>query len=162
MNYIWMFSWLYGSEDSCQERSRDFYNKLCNGIQGGIRFPFECPYQIYLLRNQLATEWVVVVPVMLNTQGDDSIEKAEKLEKWFEACGTSGWDDRVVKRMHSNTIQSTIAIEAHSYDYIDSFGTIEQGSIEKTMTNKAGYQSCGNELSKPQAIFRKKWWQFWT
>lgn len=161
MNYIWMFSWLYGDEDTCQEGSREFYYKLRNGIERGIRFPFECKYQVHLLKNQLATEWVVAVLVMLNTHEDDSIEQGEKLEKWFTACGTSRWDDRVVKRMHGSTIQSTLAIYALSYEYIDCFGTLDKGGIVENTIKHVGYQSCSNELTKQQASFRKKWWQFW-
>jgi len=125
MNRTLLCCWLYGSEESCKEEATNFFNALRNGVEGDKRFPFECPYQVYLLRNQLATEWVVAVQVMRGTPGDDSSEQNDMLMQWFEACSAPHPQEKVGKPMSGNTIES--ALRGLSYDFIDSFGVIKGG-----------------------------------
>lgn len=123
MNRTLLCSWMYGpDEESVRKKATEFYNALKNGVNEGNEFPFECPYQVYLLRNKGPREWVVAVQVMRGTPEDDSIEQTKRLMQWFEACGAPSPDDKVGKPMSGSTIGS--ALGRLSFEFIDTFGVI--------------------------------------
>ena len=117
MDRMQLIAWCYGSEESCQADARTFFDKLRDGVSAGNAFPFECPHEVYLLRNRVAPESLVAVLVMRGTPGDDSVEQSQALEEWFEACGAAGWDDRMGKLASWDW--------RASYDCLGSYGTME-------------------------------------
>lgn len=127
MNLARLYCWIYGDEESKRQGAKEFYDNLKRGLESGIAFPFDCPYQVYLLKNTRATESVVAVFVKRGTLGDDSIEISEKLDKWYEACGGWGVHDSVCKS--GNTFQS--AIGGLSYSFLETFGNIESSDFLK-------------------------------
>lgn len=117
MDRMQLIAWCYGSEESCQADARAFFDKLKHGVSAGHAFPFECPHEVYLLRNRVAQEWLVAVLVMRGTPGDDSIEQSEALLEWFDACDADKWHDRIGKPASWDW--------RVSYDCVDSFGIME-------------------------------------
>lgn len=134
MNRILLLSWLYGSEKDCQDGATVFFNKLRTGSSQGKSFPLDCPYEITLVRNQRATEWLVAIRVMRDTPKDDSIEQNEKLEVWFKECDASGYHDRTGKLLLGNSVETTLGPD---WDYLDHFGATQENPPSSTSKGPA-------------------------
>jgi uncharacterized protein YndB with AHSA1/START domain len=114
MNYMQLQCWLYGKEEKFAKDARYFFEALRDGIDRGKPFPFKCPYQVYLLRNRQAPEYIVATRVMMGTPGDDSSEQDDGLKRWFDDCGAIGGHEKIGKSSSWNW--------KASYDCLDSFG----------------------------------------
>jgi hypothetical protein len=112
------------------EESKKFYDKLKEGTERGVPFPFDCPYQVYLIKNRSknVSQAIVAVFVKRNTVGDVSIDESKKLEKWYQNCGAEKpqWE---MGKPNAPTIQ--LALRGYSVDYLEKFGNIESSDFIK-------------------------------
>ena len=118
------------------EESKKFYDKLKEGTERGVPFPFDCPYQVYLIKNRSknVSQAIVAVFIKRDTVGDVSIEESEKLEKWYENCGAEKPQWRMGKP-NAPTIQ--FALRGYSVDYLETFGNIESSDFLKNISTSS-------------------------
>ncbi len=129
MNILYTITW--PASDS-GDLPRQFFEQLRAGVAQGARFPFDCPYEVALVRAAQSPDatppahgWAVAVLAMrvTTTEIGASEHTVPEMEKWFQQCIPGGIPA-------GSTIQSTEArhlklaseLEA-DFDVVENFGT---------------------------------------
>ncbi|HWP79626.1 MAG TPA: hypothetical protein VN446_03210 [Candidatus Acidoferrum sp.] len=112
------FAWLYGSKEDCEKEAHEFFEKIRAGFEGGIEFPYE-KFQVYLLENKHALEYIVAIAVFRDNNIDESVEINDKVVAWYEKCGADKPQDRIGKTGF------VIPYWKSNYDILDKFGVFE-------------------------------------
>jgi len=125
MPHLYLLSWYYQGTEA---DARNFFQKLREGRQKGIPFPFDCPYQVGLVHCTARGEehWCVGVLVMCRTTDDDSIEQNARLEQWFTRCGA---DFSIAEKRDEPAICPSVEetlqrIYGDHYKCVEIFGTL--------------------------------------
>jgi len=126
MHRLYLLSWYHHGTEA---DARNFFQKLREGCQKGIPFPFDCPYQVGLVHCTARGEehWCVGVLVMCRTANDDSIEQNARLEQWFTRCRA---DFSIAEKRSEPAICPSVEatlqrIYGDHYKCVETFGTLE-------------------------------------
>jgi hypothetical protein len=170
MNILYIITW---PESNSEETSRQFYEQLRSSVARGARFPYDCPYEIALVRASDTPDatpplagWAVAT--LANSVAADSIgdtgHTVPKLESWFNQCIPGGIQPgRSIHSAHATHLKLASELRP-DYDIIANFGTfvgepeleIPEKPVEsnpaqsiEAETSKAGR---GQTLSFAQAV----------
>ena len=148
MNYLHLLSWYYQGAGG-ESTAREFFQKLETGVEKGIKFPLDCPFQVALVHCTVDEHWCVGVLVMRGTAEDDSIEQSDMLQKWYGEAGAK------VGSAESNTSPAThLSVEGtlqsrygNRYQSIETFGSSEVASTDISVQQKSPSrcEKCGVE-----------------
>lgn len=154
MNYLHLLSWYYQGAGG-ESIAREFFQKLVTGVEKGIKFPLDCPFQVALVHCTVDEHWCVGVLVMRGTTGDDSIEQSDMLQKWYREAGAK------VDSAESNTSPATHpSVEGtlqsrygNHYRSIETFGSNEVASTDISVQQKSSLrcEKCGVETEAGNA-----------
>jgi hypothetical protein len=125
MPHLYLLSWYHHGTEA---DARNFFQKLREGCQKGIPFPFDCPYQVGLVHCTARGEehWCVGVLVIGDVANDDRIEQNARLEQWFTRCGAdfSIADKRSEPMLHPSVGGTLQRIYGSHYKCVETFGTL--------------------------------------
>lgn len=109
MSLLEAFSWPYGPGNP-ETLSREFFEKLRDGIAHGKSFPFlSNTHQISLVTSRSGT-WFVAIMVITNSSSDDSIKIIGQLNQWFTECGAGPYQDYESVTIRGNSIESSLGV----------------------------------------------------
>jgi hypothetical protein len=91
MVYTRYFGWPYSASI---ERANEFFDRLYQGLNNGITFPINCPFEIHVLSHKENADAAVLVIAKTGTIGDDSVDNTSKVMEWCEKCDADGWEDK--------------------------------------------------------------------
>jgi len=125
MNYLHLLSWYYQGAVG-ESNARGFFGKLEASTKNGVKFPFDCPFQVALVNCTVEEHWCVGVLVMRGTAVDDSMEQSNKLGKWYEECGAeSDGTDKNCSSALQPSVEGTLQSRYGShYRSTETFGTL--------------------------------------
>jgi hypothetical protein len=131
MSLLEAFSWPYGPGNP-ETLSREFFEKLRDGIANGKSFPFLLnSHQISLVTSRSGT-WFVAIMVITNSSTDDSIKIMGQLKQWFTECGAGAYQDYESETIRGNSIESSLGA---GYTIIGTIDTKKQSNHKNQQTS---------------------------
>jgi hypothetical protein len=130
MNILYTITW---PGTHSEELPRQFFDQLRQGVARGVSFPFDCPYEIALVRatetpdaTPPAHDWAVAVLAMRVTTHEIGAtdNTLPALENWFKECAAPGEipQGSVVESAEASHLKLESELRT-DYVLVESFGT---------------------------------------